>query len=476
MNIDAPFPGLVEARERVLGIQLKLHQWSKQDATACFSDLFNLVADPAFLRVAWERVAGNTGARSAGVDGLTARRLVAEGTWLQFLTDLRHQVKARQFQPSPVKQRLIPKPGGKFRALGIPTVADRVVQAALVLVLEPIFEADFHASSYGFRPGRRAMDAVAEIRMFASNSYEWVFEGDIKACFDEIDHTALLGRVRGRIGDKRVIALIKAFLKAGVLSEDQTLRRTDTGTPQGGILSPLLANIALEVLDEHFARVWAENSSSRVDRARRRRHGLPTYRLVRYADDFVVLVSGEREHAEALYDQIADVLAPMGLRLSEEKTFVVGIDEGFDFLGFRIQRHYKPGTSRQFVYTFPSRKSVAAIKQKVKTITTQGTHKPLVEILRQLNLILPGWTRYFQYGVSAHTFAYLRHYTWRRVVIWLRNKHRKTNWRTLRDRYGPMGWWPVDEGVELFNPATIPVSRYRYRGDIPTPWTQPAPA
>lgn len=122
MNIDAPFPGLVEARERVLGIQLKLHQWSKQDATACFSDLFNLVADPAFLRVAWERVAGNTGARSAGVDGLTARRLVAEGTWLQFLTDLRHRVKARQFQPSPVKQRLIPKPGGKFRALGIPTV------------------------------------------------------------------------------------------------------------------------------------------------------------------------------------------------------------------------------------------------------------------------------------------------------------------------------------------------------------------
>lgn len=476
MNIDAPFPGLVEAQERVLGMQIKLHQWSKQDATACFSDLFNLVVDPAFLRVAWERVATNTGARSAGVDGLTARRLVAEGTWLQFLTDLRYQVKSRQFRPSPVKQRLIPKSGGKFRALGIPTVADRVVQASLVLVLEPIFEADFHGSSYGFRPRRRAMDAVAEIRMFSSNSYEWVFEGDIKACFDEIDHTALLGRVRDRIGDKRAIALIKAFLKAGVLSEDQTLRRSDTGTPQGGILSPLLANIALEVLDEHFARVWAARSSSRVDRARRRRHGLPTYRLVRYADDFVVLVSGEREHAEALYDQITDVLAPVGLRLSEEKTFVVGIDEGFDFLGFRIQRHYKPGTSKQFVYTFPSRKSVASIKQKVKTITTQGTHQPLVEILKQLNLTLPGWTRYFQYGVSAHTFAYLRHYTWNRVVIWLRNKHRKTNWKSLRHRYGPNGWWPVEEGVELFNPAAVPVSRYRYRGDIPTPWIQPAPA
>ena len=345
MKTDAPWPGLVQARVRVLGMQAKLHRWSNGDATARFDDLFNLVVDPAFLVMAWERVAHNAGARSAGVDGLTARAIEAESV-PDFLAGLREQVRSGQFAPSPVREKLIPKSPGSYRRLGIPTIADRVVQACLVLVLEPIFEADFHPSSYGFRPRRRAWDAIAEIQMFSSRSYEWVLEGDIKACFDEIDHTALMGRVRARIGDKRVLALVKAFLKAGILSEDQVHRSSNTGTPQGGILSPLLANIALEVLDEHFAQVWASISPTRVDRSRRRRHGLPVYRLVRYADDFVVLVSGTREHAEAMREQVAAVIAPTGLRLSPEKTTVVHIDEGFDFLGFRIQRHLKCGRSR----------------------------------------------------------------------------------------------------------------------------------
>ena len=481
MKTDAPtpmgqqWPGLVEARERVLGMQTKLHRWSKRDATARFDDLFNLVVDPAFLRLAWERVAGNTGARSAGIDAVTVRAIEARGDRANFLSDLRLRVKSGEFAPSPVKQRKIPKSPGKYRTLGIPTVADRVVQASLVLVLEPIFEADFHPSSYGFRPRRRAWDAVAEIQMFASRSYEWVFEADITACFDEIDHTALMGRVRRRVGDRRVLALVKAFLKAGALSEDQVLRRTDTGTPQGGILSPLLANIALEVLDEHFARVWETTSATRVDRSRRRRHGQPVYRLVRYADDFVVVVSGRREHAEALRKQTTDVLAPLGLRLSQEKTSVVHIDEGFDFLGFRIQRHHKRGTSKSFVYTFPARKSLASVRRKVKAITQQGTNQPLSELLRQLNMLLRGWTRYFQHGVSKRAFGYLRHYTWSRVVTWLRNKHRKTGWRALRRRYSTQGWWPQDAGVVLFDPATVTVTRYRYRGDIAAPWAEPAP-
>jgi RNA-directed DNA polymerase len=339
-----------------------------------------------------------------------------------------------------------------------------------MLVLEPIFEADFHPSSYGFRPRRRAWDAVAEVQMFASRSYEWVFEGDITACFDEIDHTALMGRVRRRIGDKRVLALIKAFLKAGILSEDQVHRESNTGTPQGGILSPLLANIALEVLDEHFAQVWAAISPTRVDRSRRRRHGLPVYRLVRYADDFVVLVSGTREHAEALRDQVGDVLAPMGLRLSPEKTTVVHIDDGFDFLGFRIQRHRKPGTGKRYVYTFAAKKSVASIRRKVKAITKQGTNHALGDLLRQLNPVLRGWTAYFRHAVAKATFGHLRHYTWNRVIRWLRNKHRKTGWKALRRRYGPTGWWPRDGETALFDPASVTVTRYRYRGVIPSRW------
>jgi RNA-directed DNA polymerase len=437
VKTDAPTPSFAEALRRVLGMQDKLHRWSKRDATARFADLFNLVADPAFLLIAWERVSTNTGARSAGVDGLTVRAITAADQVEDFLAGLRAQLKSGRFVPSPVKQRLIPKSPGKYRRLGIPTVADRVVQASLVLVLEPIFEADFHPSSYGFRPKRRTMDAVAEIQMFASRSYEWVLEGDIQACFDEINHAALLGRVRRRIGDKRILALIKAFLKAGILSEYQAIRENNSGTPQGGILSPLLANIALEVLDEHFARLWQTQSATRVDRARRRRHGQPSYRLVRYADDFVVLVSGTRDHAEAIRGQVAAVLAPIGLRLSPEKTTVVHIDEGFGFLGFRIQRHWKPGTNRRYVYTFPAKKSLTAVKRKVKTTTTQGTNQPLSALLDQINPVLRGWTSYFQHTVANATFRYLSHYTWWRVVGWLRRKHRKTNWKTLRRRYYP---------------------------------------
>src|SRR6266852_9637887 len=244
---------LYEAEHRVLGIQAKLHRWARDDAHRRFDDLFNLVCDPAFLLVAWVRVRSNKGARSAGVDGYSAYAIEARGVE-GFLDRLRSELKDRSFRPLPVRERMIPKAGGKKRRLGISTVTDRVVQASLKLVLEPIFEEDFLPCSYGFRPGRRAHDAVAEVHHFTSRTYEWIVEGDIKACFDEISHSALMDRVRKRIGDKRVLALVKAFLKAGILAEDGTLVDTSAGTPQGSILSPLLSNVALSVLDDHIAR------------------------------------------------------------------------------------------------------------------------------------------------------------------------------------------------------------------------------
>ena len=476
MNTGAPWPGLGEARARVLGIQTKLHRWATDDPTRRFDDLFNLVVDPAFLLLAWRRVRGNKGARSAGVDGQTARAIEAGRGVEAFLADLRDDLKAGRFVPLPVRERMIPKPGTtRRRRLGIPATRDRVVQASLLLVLEPIFEADFRPCSYGFRPRRRAHDAIAEIHAFASRSYEWVLEADIEACFDEIDHPALLGRVRTRIGDKRVLRLVTAFLKAGILGEDQVSRDTNTGTPQGGILSPLLANVALSVLDDHFAERWQADSGSRVDRARRRRHGQANYRLVRYADDFVVLVAGAAAHAEAITDEVAAVLAPAGLRLSARKTRTVHIDEGFDFLGFRIQRHRKRGTGRRFIYTYPSKTALAAVKPKVKATSRQGTNKPLGDLLHQLNPVLRGWTTYFRHGVSAATFGYLRHYTWSRVIDWLRHKHRRASWKQLRRHYlTGMGLWPEQDGVTLFNPAAVTITRYRYRRDnIPTPWAEP---
>jgi RNA-directed DNA polymerase len=301
-----------------------------------------------------------------------------------------------------------------------------------------------------------------------------VLEGDIEACFDTIDHTALMDRVRRRVADKRVLALVKAFLKAGLLGEDGIERDTGTGTPQGGILSPLLANIALSVLDDHFARAGREQASVAA-RQRRRRHGLANYRLVRYADDFVVLVAGTREHAEALRADVAAVLAPMGLRLSVAKTRIAHIDEGFDFLGFRIQRQRKRGSAKHFLYTYPSKAALAAVKAKVRMLTRGRTHQPLEALLCQLNPVLRGWATYFRHGASKATFSYLDAFTWRRVTCWLRRKHHRISWKNLRRRYLP-GWRPTENEVTLFSPGTVTVTRYRWRPSIPSPWPMPADA
>jgi RNA-directed DNA polymerase len=311
VNTDELEHQLYRAERRVREIQTKLHRWATDDPDRRFDDLYNLVCDPGFLLVAWDRVRGNRGARTAGVDGQTAYQVEAVYGVGAFLEGLRAEVKDRGFRPIPVRERMIPKPGTtKRRRLGIPALRDRVVQGALKLVLEPIFEADFLPCSYGFRPKRRAHDAVAEVRHFASCSYEWIVEGDIKACFDEISHSALLNRIRVRIGDRRVVALVKAFLKAGVLAEDGTLADTQAGTPQGGILSPVIANVALSVLDEHFAASRLNSG----ERAKRRRRGLPNYRLIRYADDWCLAVSGTREQAEALCAEAGEVLSTMGRR------------------------------------------------------------------------------------------------------------------------------------------------------------------
>ncbi len=390
MNIGAPWPDLYEAESRVLAMQTKLHQWATNDSGRRFDDLYNLVYDPAFLVVAWNRVRGNKGARSAGVDGVTPRSIILAG---RFLAGLRDDLKARRFRPVPVREKAIPKASGKVRRLGIPTVADRVVQASLKLVLEPIFEADFKPCSYGFRPKRRAQDAIAEIHYLGSppRNYEWVFEADIKACFDEIDHNALMGRVRDRIADKRTLNLVKSFLRAGILSEDGVSRNTITGTPQGGILSPLLANIALSVVDEHFARKW-EALGPPWTRIKHRRAGVPAMRLVRYADDFLVMIAGTRDDAEVLWGELAAVLDPMGLCLSEEKTRVCHIDEGFDFLGWHIQRRRQRGrTGKRAVYTYPSKKSLTSVTAKVRSLTRRHRHRTLADLLRQLNPVLRGW-------------------------------------------------------------------------------------
>jgi len=474
VNTGVLWPEVEVAEAQVLRIQTKLHQWAIDDPGRRFDDLFNLVCDPAVLVVAWRRVRGNRGKRTAGIDGVRPDAVldVEEG----FLAELRADLKARRFTPMPVRERMIPKPGStKRRRLGIPTARDRTAQAALKLVLEPIFEAGFHSCSYGFRPKRRAHDAIAEIHQFTSRSYEWVVEADIEACFDEISHPALMDRVRRRVGDKRILVLVKAFLRSGILGEDGQRRNTATGTPQGGILSPLLANVALSVLDDYFAERWQANSGTTYQRTKRRRAGLANYRLVRYADDFVVMVSGTQAHAHALQEEVAAVLAPMGLRLSKAKTKVCHIDEGLDFLGFHIQRRHKRGTAKRVVYTYPSKKALASIIGRVRALTSRSSHPTLAVLLRQLNPVLQGWCTYFRYGVSKATFGYLDQYTWHRVVRWLRKRHPRTKWAVLMRRHLP-GWQPTEDGVTLFDPQKVTVSRYRYRAtNIPAPWARTTP-
>ncbi|HWO62990.1 MAG TPA: group II intron maturase-specific domain-containing protein [Umezawaea sp.] len=240
-------------------------------------------------------------------------------------------------------------------------------------------------------------------------------------------------------------------------------------------MSPLLSNVALSVLDEHVAQMSGGPRSTAVERAKRKRHGDANYRLIRYADDWLLLVAGTREHAIDVRDQAAAVLAPMGLRLSEEKTRITHIDEGVDFLGWRIQRHRKRGTNRRYIYWYPSRKAVKAITGKVKMLCRRmDTNQPLDALLRQLNPALKGWCTYFRPGMSSRTFCYLSSYLWSRVFAWLRRKHRRATWKELRRRYCGGRWWPSGQELGMFNPAKVRTTRYLYRGvkGIPSPWPQ----
>jgi RNA-directed DNA polymerase len=464
-------------RSRVSGMQTKLHHWATADPGRRFDDLFNFVCDPATLFVAFDRVAGNAGANTPGVDGWTVAYVEASIGMPGFLSDLRAQLKTGSFRPLPVRERTIPKPGGsgKVRRLGIPTIADRVVQAALKLVLEPIFEADFAPVSYGFRPMRRAHDAVAEIQRFGTKGYRWVLDADIEACFDSIEHSALMDRVRARVKDKRVLALVKSFLKAGVMTELGDHEDSPTGTPQGGILSPLLANIALSALDEHVHGPWQPGGTMSTPRrrARRRAKGLPNWRIVRYADDFVVLVHGNGADVETLREEVADVLAPLGLRLSEAKTQTLHMSDGFDFHGFRIQWRRKRGTTKWYVYTFIADRPIRSLKDKVRALTSRLSQQPPRDVLIRLNQIMRGWSAYFRHAVAKHTMSSLENFVWHRVIRWWKKLHR-WRWKDVRRHHtAPTGQWarPSADGIELFNLASVRITRYRYRGNtIPNPW------
>lgn len=452
----------------------RLHSQSQTHIDLVFRKLWGFVTDERNLRIALSRVAQNRGKRTAGIDEVTVRQLLArEGADL-FVRRLRSELRSGTYRPAPVRRVFIPKHGasGKYRPLGIPTVTDRVVQAALKNILEPIFEADFFPSSYGFRPGKSAHAALEHLKLLLRTGnrsknaprrppYQWAIEGDIKGCFDAISHHGLMVRVRRRIGDPKVNRLVVAFLKAGILSNEQFIS-TEEGTPQGAILSPLLANIALGVLDERYERYvyprrggmrtltrWNEiriraEAMRRRDRARGHTICFP----VRYADDFVVLVGVpegpdemERGHRAAEEEKaaIARLLKEkLNLDLSPEKTLVTPVTRPLRFLGHHVLvgPHSSLGhlVSRT---TIPKKQSVGLRRMMKRLFHRSTTDESLSRQIGGLNPILRGWANYYRHANGAkQVFHAMDNYIWWTIYRWLRKKHKRVSLATLKKLYG----------------------------------------
>jgi len=395
-----------------------------------FTALYGLLTWEPWLIVALEQVLSNTGAKTAGVDGITKEDLKSERNQKALLDKLRDELQTEQYRPQPAKRVYIPKPNGDKRPLGIPTIRDRVVQAAVKNLMEPIFEVNFEDCSYGFRPNRNCWDALAEIGQYIKrpSNYEWVVEGDIQDCFGSIDHKILMNQIRRQIGDKRVLNLIWHLLKAGVM-EDLRYYDTEAGTPQGGIVSPLLANIYMHQLDE-----WAAQHSHRLterQKGYRRSKGQATLRLTRYADDFTVAVKGTREQAEEIKAEIAEYLeTAMRMKLSLEKTRITHRTEGFNFLGITVKyeesrnRKNAEGEGRECVYFVPSPKAIQRYKTKTKElIGPQSNYINPVEVIRAYNRFSRGWANYYKHANSAKAFEALDRWTWWTIYRWLKRRY-----------------------------------------------------
>jgi len=391
-------------------IQESLAQRSAQNQT--FNQLYDLLRDKRLVRYALDRVLSNEGARTAGIDGMTKGDLKSEEEREQFVARVWKDIRRKTYQPNPVRRVYIPKPNGDKRPLGIPTLQDRVVQAMLKLILEPIYESKFYRLSFGFRPYRSTHHAALELHWLMSrHGYNIVVEGDIRKCFDRIKHDILLKILRRTIKDGRVIHLIRQMLKAGVM-EDEVWHISDEGTPQGGIVSPLLANIYLNELDWYVAAKWDLLTRYERDKRRKNNTACPMY-IVRYADDFVIALKGSVEMGEAIKQEVGTFLKQeLALELSVEKTLVSPVENGFDFLGFTLRKFHRVPLIK------PSRKAIERFKVNVRERIRAGFNNGPRAGIIYLNRYLIGWGAYYRRVSSSDTFRSLDHYVWQAVWHW----------------------------------------------------------
>ena len=388
--------------DKVRQLQRKLYVCAKQSKTRRFHALYDRIYRSDVLWEAWKRVRNNGGA--AGIDGETIQAIEQRGPG-GFLAEIEAALRAGRYRPSPVKRRWIPKADGKQRPLGIPTVRDRVVQMAAKLVIEPVFEADFQPCSYGFRPKRSATQALEAIRVAGNRGMNFVVDADIQGYFDNIQRDTLMELVKERISDRRVLKLIRQWLEAGVM-EDSTVRETLAGTPQGGVISPLLANIYLNKLD----RIWAARCSQL---------GV----LVRYADDLVAMCRSASAAREALR-RIGLVMDRLGLTLHPAKTKLVDLrrgKEGFVFLGcmIRKKRSIQRRPDKHYMQRWPSPKATKKLRDRVRELTSkQQSGQDVKRIIAELTPVLRGWGNYFRTGNADREFNKMDAFVVRSLRRW----------------------------------------------------------